>query len=780
MKKIKILSIVILLIITINLIFSGWFDSTYSNAVRILSLNDTFVLSINGSSEMDIDGNGNTEWIYGIGDGSNRMGLYYNSENQTIIANDSSNLFRLQTKPVVEVNGTRPPHMTFYSPLDDLIDDFNNVTDFSVQSLNLTFNGSIGGVKKAISNSIMFNGYKFNGVNGSIGGAFSNNPLNNNPNGTMVLWIRPGNKCTERLETIVGTNTGAGTEVYIEFRADSNCFAVVQGGVTVIDINLLNWSANELFMLTYTWNSDSVGFGNDNYSIYKNATFINGSVRDGTENQGKIGFYIGSQELSKYANVTVYDSKFYNISFTPDQVNTLFQMGTSLGINTTFPNISIISPPNNSRFIQSSIQVNISSNPDNGCFWTNNTGITNHTFNCLLNFSSTFANGDTTLLVYVNNTFGHENITSLNFSIDSLFPLINITSPNTSFSSTNNILVNFSIDDNNFQACWYNVSREGTVIEIGKTITTCSSGITNITILNVSQDSGDFRIWVSGNDSFGNENYSSASFSVTTPVGGASGGGGGGGTPQKVSVVAIIQPDDFNKDISNINRAILYSRIKNYTEINDITRFVDTDFENLKNILQENNILLTKGELELWINNFNTNKIEAILVDEADVETYGLILSTIVITPLEFQLIPQRIERPWILTECIGGDNIFKQTIRSSKFLSSCEVDTSNKEGFSCETSFNSTSSILTFEEKNPNYFSQRIEGTIKYTSVDGQNTFQTVGLTAYNLCSKTKGGIPIVVIFISIVALGTIVLIVLFRKTKKGKEIWDTIKRQF
>ena len=50
-------------------------------------------------------------------------------------------------------------------------------------------------------------------------------------------------------------------------------------------------------------------------------------------------------------------------------------------------------------------------------------------------------------------------------------------------------------------------------------------------------------------------------------------------------------------------------------------KFIQTiRVENLKNILQENNILLTKGELELWINNFNTNKIEAILVDEADVE----------------------------------------------------------------------------------------------------------------------------------------------------------------
>ena len=123
---------------------------------------------------------------------------------------------------------------------------------------------------------------------------------------------------------------------------------------------------------------------------------------------------------------------------------------------------------------------------------------------------------------------------------DTTFPLINLVYPeNTTYTSTVKEL-NYTVSDNNaLSTCWYTTDS-------GITNTTVNCG-TNVTGLSAGDGSHTWTVYA--NDSAGNKNSSSTTFSVSIPVTPSSSGGGGGGGGGGISIPSIlfdVIPNEIN------------------------------------------------------------------------------------------------------------------------------------------------------------------------------------------------------------------------------------------
>jgi hypothetical protein len=132
--------------------------------------------------------------------------------------------------------------------------------------------------------------------------------------------------------------------------------------------------------------------------------------------------------------------------------------------------------------------------------------VTNKSLTCGANITGqTWDQGSNTIIIYANDTIGNENKSSITFIADTAYPEISIISPLNNTNTTNiNIPVNYIVSDSSLQACkWTNNSGA-----VNKTIT-CGTNITGQT-----WDQGSNTVIIYANDSFGNENSSSITFTV--------------------------------------------------------------------------------------------------------------------------------------------------------------------------------------------------------------------------------------------------------------------------
>lgn len=92
----------------------------------------------------------------------------------------------------------------------------------------------------------------------------------------------------------------------------------------------------------------------------------------------------------------------------------------------TPPNLSILTPTNNSNLSNNGYEINYTVSDDTGlsaCWWTNNSGVTNNTITCNTNITGqTWDEGTNTIRVYANDTFNNENSSSVTFNIDTITP----------------------------------------------------------------------------------------------------------------------------------------------------------------------------------------------------------------------------------------------------------------------------------------------------------------------------------------------------------------------
>jgi len=204
--------------------------------------------------------------------------------------------------------------------------------------------------------------------------------------------------------------------------------------------------------------------------------------------------------------------------------------------------IVIINFPNNNSFLNMK-NVVINYTPDDvnldSCeLWGNFSEVwgKNQTNSSLTNYQSNkfdigLEDGSYLWAIRCNDTQGNFTFTdNMTLTIDTASPNLALSEPSGAKTSKSNIPLEFNANDLHLQSCWYNVIR-GVNIEVQNTSINCNSG--SITF-NVTIDAN-FVLTLYANDSAGNLNFTTSTFSsVSTspgnPPGGGSGGGGAGGS----------------------------------------------------------------------------------------------------------------------------------------------------------------------------------------------------------------------------------------------------------
>ncbi|MEK6898727.1 MAG: Ig-like domain-containing protein [Nanoarchaeota archaeon] len=173
-------------------------------------------------------------------------------------------------------------------------------------------------------------------------------------------------------------------------------------------------------------------------------------------------------------------------------------------LDTTPPDLITVYPTNISyTSLVTAFNYSVGSDAQ-ACWYSLDLGVTNATITCGTNVTNlNSGQGSSTWKVYANDSNNNLNSSSVTFSVDSIIPLVSIVYPtNTTYTSVT--ALNYSVSDTNLQACWYSTN-------LGVTNTTIICG-TNVTGLSSSDGSNTWKVFA--NDSSGNLNSSSVTFSV--------------------------------------------------------------------------------------------------------------------------------------------------------------------------------------------------------------------------------------------------------------------------
>lgn len=108
---------------------------------------------------------------------------------------------------------------------------------------------------------------------------------------------------------------------------------------------------------------------------------------------------------------------------------------------------------------------------------------------------------------------------------DTKFPNFTITQPTGSKSSTSITIDINVVDDINLDICYYNSTKSNGSVEVSQTTFACGNLSGNFSV----SGDGTYNFNVFSNDTSGNTNITSSTFSVSTSGGGGNNGGGGGG-----------------------------------------------------------------------------------------------------------------------------------------------------------------------------------------------------------------------------------------------------------
>ena len=219
-------------------------------------------------------------------------------------------------------------------------------------------------------------------------------------------------------------------------------------------------------------------------------------------------------DIYNYTAPTIYSEGGYLAEFSCNDTegNLNNTESVSFNVDLTNPNINITFPINNSMFTINTINVNytVSDNSVLGsCWYSNDTYLKNTTLaTCGTNITTIiWSEGQHNVTIWVNDSAGNENSTGVSFSIDAIVPNINITSPqNNSNHTDRNLDVNFTASDIlGLFNCWY--SNDTYVVNIS--LATCGTNITDVI-----WSKGNHNVTVWANDTAGNQNSSSVSFTI--------------------------------------------------------------------------------------------------------------------------------------------------------------------------------------------------------------------------------------------------------------------------
>jgi len=175
------------------------------------------------------------------------------------------------------------------------------------------------------------------------------------------------------------------------------------------------------------------------------------------------------------------------------------------------------------------------SNPDK-CWWSNSSGVWNSTpVTCGINWTGlTAIEGSNTWTVYINDTSGIQNSSSVTFSVDSTAPIVTILSPTNITYATSSIQFNFSL--NEAGSCMYSLNAGQNNYTM--TANASNTGFNATSYKGIADGSYIVRAYC--NDTAGNKNYTTTvTFSKDTTA----------------PIITIISPVNN----SNINTAVTFN-----------------------------------------------------------------------------------------------------------------------------------------------------------------------------------------------------------------------------
>ncbi len=226
----------------------------------------------------------------------------------------------------------------------------------------------------------------------------------------------------------------------------------------------------------------------------------------------------------------------------------------SFSVITTAPAVNILYPQNNSFLnygeniyfnytVDSGIAISACQlfGDFDGTWKLNQTNLS--TANAINNFFvlTNLSDGIYNFGISCNDTQNMARNVNYTFTIDTIIPVIGLTQPTGVKSSRTGIPLTFSVNESNKNSCWYNIYR-GTNLETANTTIDCDLNSANF---DVTVDA-DLILNFYANDSAGNKNNASSSFSVSTSSGGNTGGTGGGGGGSRT----IIQESNGTTELS--------------------------------------------------------------------------------------------------------------------------------------------------------------------------------------------------------------------------------------
>jgi hypothetical protein len=243
------------------------------------------------------------------------------------------------------------------------------------------------------------------------------------------------------------------------------------------------------------YNSNSIPL---NFTVFDNHSTINSTwySLDGDQNKtsGNTSLNIsgdGSHNVTVYANDSLGFTNSLTVYFTVD---------------TTLPTITIASPQNKT-YSNTPIDLNVSADEATDTWLYNINNTENVTFTP--NKTDNFSEGQNNVTVWVNDTAGNWNYSIVYFTVDITPPSVTIISPTNTSINDSTPLLNVTFDEQ-INTAWISVD--------GAEGQNYTSGVTNLTFDLGQLLEGLHNVTVYANDSVGNLNSSTVSFTVdTTP-----------------------------------------------------------------------------------------------------------------------------------------------------------------------------------------------------------------------------------------------------------------------
>ena len=503
-----------------------------------------------------------------------------------------------------------------------------------------------------------------------------------------------------------------------------------------------------------------------NLTIWNNDGTVNGSnytVISGTTNSTNLSYTFAASGIYKWncrVNSTSGSSAYASSNRT-------------LTISTDAPAITLNYPNNNTYFnTNTNIYLNYTATDSNGLSqcqvwgdWTGtwhknstNTGVVSGSQNfTLINVSS-----DRVSIwnIWCNDSTNSANFSSNNFTFttDTTYPTIlleNITTTAGSQTFTFDTLAT----DTNLNNCFYTIYNSTGGVDPSTTANDSVSCTANDASETVSAF-GTYNLTIYSNDSAGNINSTTSSFTISVA---AAVGGGGGGGETLVPVIALkplvsstltISPTA----LSELQRAILYSKIResclNYSKLNNCLLTIQ-EKNDLLNSLKNNFVVISLSELEAYIDQFNNAEVEEIEVSEVNADLYGLFKSTLQVIESGFLVFPKKLSPFFLVT---SKNSEFQYEVKSNKLLKSAEL-VNGELGLSVELKSSSTA-LIKYKPQTLDFSAKTIKGTINYISEEGETVFQEVEIRALYVLDSTV----IAIVIGSILVVSFLVL----RRSKK------------